>query len=130
MKRTPRLTVRGAVDRRFVQQVNQLLRELGVPRTRHWSRLVGYRVTDLTAHLESKFTDGMNWDAFLRGEIEIDHIRPHSWFKYKHPDDPAFRECWGLANLQPLWKKDNRSKGARFEGGPKTIDPALPDVSG
>lgn len=31
------------------------------------------------------------------------------------PDDPEFRECWALSNLQPLWAKDNMSKHARTD---------------
>ena len=52
----------------------------------------------------------MSWERFLNGEIHIDHIVPKSRFNYEKPDDPEFKICWGLANLQPLWNTDNWSK--------------------
>jgi len=81
---------------------------------RTWESLVGYSVWDLQVHLQSKFTDGMTWERFLKGEIHIDHIIPKSRFHYETPDDPEFKICWGLNNLQPLWAKDNLSKGAKL----------------
>lgn len=75
---------------------------------RHWETLVGYTVEDLYKHLESKFTDGMSWENM--GEWHIDHIVPVSRFKYNNTDDPEFKVCWGLNNLQPFWAKDNLSK--------------------
>jgi len=27
----------------------------------------------------------------------------------------ANKECWSLENLQPLWHKENISKGAKYE---------------
>jgi hypothetical protein len=69
--------------------------------------LVGYNAEDLRKHLESKFTNGMNWNAFLRGEIHVDHLVPVSFFIYDKPEDQEFQYCWSLNNLQPLWAKDN-----------------------
>jgi hypothetical protein len=74
----------------------------------HWETLVGYTLKNLHAHLKSKFTDGMSWKNY--GEWHIDHIIPISRFHFKTAEDAEFKVCWGLANLQPLWAKDNRSK--------------------
>ena len=79
------------------------------------SELLGYSMEDLRKHLESKFTEGMSWDVFLCGEIELDHIIPVSHFKAESYDAPAFKKCWSLENLQPLWKEDNRRKGNKLE---------------
>lgn len=79
------------------------------------SELLGYSMEDLRKHLESKFTEGMSWDLFLSGEIELDHIIPVSHFKVESYDDPEFKQCWSLENLQPLWKEDNRRKGNKLE---------------
>jgi hypothetical protein len=75
--------------------------------------LLGYTRHELIAHLERQFTRGMSWDAFGRGEIEVDHIIPVRSFKISNVDDPDFKACWGLPNLRPLWKKQNRSKGGK-----------------
>lgn len=72
---------------------------------------LGYSMSDLKAHLEGLFTDGMSWDAFRSGDIHIDHKRPLASFDL---DDPAqVLGAWSLDNLQPLWAKDNLSKGAK-----------------
>ena len=78
---------------------------------RHWETLVGYTVDDLKKHLESLFRDGMSWEN--RGKWHIDHIVPRFRFHYEKPEDPEFKVCWGLNNLQPLWGADNLSKGAK-----------------
>jgi len=44
----------------------------------------------------------------------IDHIRPISAFSFTVPEDPEFKECWALNNLQPLWAFDNLSKGGKW----------------
>jgi hypothetical protein len=77
-----------------------------------WELLVGYTVQDLKKHLEKQFKNGMTWDNY--GKWHIDHIKPISKFKYNNPVDIDFKECWSLSNLQPLWAKENISKGASF----------------
>lgn len=81
---------------------------------RRWSQLVGYSVDDLKQHLESLFCDEMTWARFVKGEIHIDHIIPRSAFKFNSHNDEQFKKCWDLSNLQPLWAKDNYSKGAKI----------------
>lgn len=76
--------------------------------------LLGYTPTQLVKHLESKFTDGMSWDNM--SEWHIDHIRPIASFDYDSTDHPDFKKCWALNNLQPMWAKDNMSKGAKWDG--------------
>jgi len=77
-------------------------------------KLLGYSVVELREHLESQFTDGMSWDNI--GEWHIDHIRPISSFDYDSTDHPDFKKCWALNNLQPLWAKDNLTKGNKWDG--------------
>ena len=79
-----------------------------------WERLVGYTRADLHAHLERQFTKGMSWEAFAAGKIHIDHILPVASFNYTTPHDPEFQACWCLANLRPMWAKENCSKGAKI----------------
>lgn len=77
-----------------------------------WEYLVGYSVGELKIHLESMFKDGMSWDNY--GEWHIDHIIPKSVFNYKKPNHIAFKKCWGLENLQPLWAKENYIKSNKL----------------
>ena len=130
-KRIPRLTVRGAVDRRMSCSINLTLREVGEPRKYHWSRLCGFRVADMIAHIEKQFVDGMNWERFLAGEIQLDHIVPQSWFPYTSSADQSFKDCWSLANYQPAWETDNKRKGARFASPTKSdLDDPVTSVTG
>jgi len=78
----------------------------------HWEALVNYNLPELRKHLQKQFTDGMSWDNY--GEWEIDHVIPVSAFTFASPDDIDFKRCWSLANLRPLWMKDNRSKGKKI----------------
>lgn len=79
-----------------------------------WERLVGYTRKDLLQHLEKQFTQGMSWDRFAAGEIHIDHIVPVISFNCTAPTGPDFQACWALANLRPMWAKENMSKGAQI----------------
>jgi len=79
-----------------------------------WESLVGYTRKDLLEHLEKQFTKGMSWDRFAAGEIHIDHIVPVISFGCTSPIGPEFQACWALANLRPMWAKENMSKGAQI----------------
>ena len=79
---------------------------------RRWESLVGYTLADLMRHLEARFQLGMTWENYGKHGWVIDHIVPKSAFHYLTADDPDFKRCWALDNLQPLWFEDNRRKGA------------------
>ena len=72
---------------------------------------MGYSLNDLVTHLERQIAPGMTWANY--GKWHIDHVRPVSSFSYVVETDPAFRECWALANLRPLWAKANIIKGGK-----------------
>ena len=77
-------------------------------------KFVGYTTADLKEHLEKQFTEGMNWEKFMAGEIHIDHIIPLSSFD--RTSEEEVRAAWHLSNLQPMWAKENLKKGARRDG--------------
>lgn len=83
---------------------------------RHWEELVGFTIDDLMAHLQPKLKDGMTWANY--GKWHLDHIRPVASFSFATADDPEFRQCWALSNLQPLWAIDNIRKGAKWIDAP------------
>jgi hypothetical protein len=76
--------------------------------------ILGYSLNDLISHLESQFKPGMSWENYGRGGWHVDHKLPRAAFNYETPDDIDFKRCWALENLQPLWEKDNFSKGAKL----------------
>lgn len=63
-------------------------------------------------YLESKFTNGMNWDDFNKGNIHIDHIKPCTSFDLSKFEEQA--KCFHYSNTQPLWAKDNLSKANKL----------------
>ena len=71
--------------------------------------LTGCTSQQLRGHLESQFHDGMTWDN--RHKWHIDHIRPCAAFDLT--DESEQRACFHYSNLQPLWARDNLSKGSR-----------------
>jgi hypothetical protein len=64
------------------------------------------------AHFISQFKDGMTWEAFIAGEIHVDHIQP---LASATSEEELIALCH-YTNLQPLWCLDNLSKGAIFDG--------------
>lgn len=70
---------------------------------------LGCTIEQLKVYLESKFTEGMNWNN--QGEWHIDHIKPLASFNLIDP--LQIKIACHYTNLQPLWAIDNYKKGAR-----------------
>ena len=70
--------------------------------------ILGCDCLTIKKYIESKFTDGMNWSN--HGEWHIDHIYPLS----KAKDENELYKLCHYTNLQPLWAKDNLSKGGKI----------------
>lgn len=88
-------------------------------------KYLGYTIKELKQHLESKFENWMTWNnrgCYKKEEWneednstwkwQIDHIIPHSTFKYTDMNSEEFKRCWSLENLQPLSAKQNQLDGA------------------
>lgn len=71
-------------------------------------KILGYDTTKLKQRLEFQFKDGISWENY--GEWHIDHKKPISKFK----NGTNINIINALSNLQPLWAKDNLSKGNKF----------------
>ena len=70
--------------------------------------MLGCTFQELKAHIEKQFTEGMTWEK-VGPEIHIDHVMPLASAKTKEQLIGLFH----YTNLQPLWAKDNLSKGAK-----------------
>jgi hypothetical protein len=75
-------------------------------------KFLPYTISDLKCHLEVQFDKNMTWENY-GFYWHIDHIVPHSTFKYNSMEDEEFRKCWSLGNLRPLEANQNRLEGAR-----------------
>jgi len=85
-----------------------------------FTKFVPYSIQELKSHLETNFEPWMNWNNHGIYRLDewddndqstwkwnIDHIVPHSKFKYSSMKDKAFQECWELSNLRPYSAKQN-----------------------
>jgi len=81
---------------------------------------LNYSMQELKIHLELLFESWMNWnnygvynaDLWKDNDLstwtwQIDHIIPHSTFKYASMEDNEFKKCWALENLRPYSAKQN-----------------------
>ena len=91
----------------MVRRILKLKNEKKVRRT--FDQL-GYTKTDFISRIESQFSDGMSWGNY--GDWQVDHIKPVSAFVKEGTLDVAIINA--LSNLQPLWRRDNLSKGGRY----------------
>jgi hypothetical protein len=78
--------------------------------------LIGCTIDELWLHLEKQFQSGMTRENHGFGEVcwHVDHIKPCAAFDLSDPEQQKI--CFHYTNLQPLWQRDNFSKGAKFDG--------------
>lgn len=83
---------------------------------------LGCSINDFKKHIESLFLDGMNWDKYgiyfdeygkKNIGFHIDHIIPCFAFDLNNPLEVLL--CFNWRNCQPLWGKENMSKGKKFD---------------
>lgn len=82
----------------------------GTTKSSRTEDLLGCSFTFLRFWLESKFLPNMSWENY--GDWHVDHIRPLASFDLTDPKQQAL--AFHFLNLQPLWAKDNLSKGAKI----------------
>ena len=75
------------------------------------TELLGASISVVWNYLEKKFKPGMTRKN--HGLWHIDHIRPCASFDLTKPEEQV--KCFHYTNLQPLWAKENISKGAKYE---------------
>ena len=78
-----------------------------------YNEYLGCTTVFLKSHLESKWLSGMSWENHSVHGWHIDHIRPLSSFDLSKKEEQ--KQACHYTNLQPLWAKDNLSKGNKYE---------------
>lgn len=73
---------------------------------------LGCSIEFFKEYMASKFTEGMSWDNYGKYGWHIDHIFPLS--KVDLSDPIESKKACHYTNLQPLWRKDNISKGNKI----------------
>ena len=74
--------------------------------------LLGSTIQEAREHLEKQFKEGMTWDNHGHKGWHIDHIIPCASFDLTDPEQQ--KKCFHYTNLQPLWAKENISKGSKI----------------
>ena len=74
--------------------------------------LLGTDIGTARKHLEKQFKNGMTWENHGNNGWHIDHIIPCSSFDLTDPEQQ--KKCFHYTNLQPLWWKENISKGGKI----------------
>ena len=74
--------------------------------------LLGCTIKEVKEHLEKQFKEGMTWDNHGKYGWHIDHILPCASFDLTDPEQQ--KKCFHYTNLQPLWWKENISKGNKI----------------
>lgn len=72
-------------------------------------QLLGCDISFLKTYISNLFQPGMSWSNY--GKWHLDHIVPCSYFDLSKQE--AQEKCFHYTNLQPLWAKDNLSKGSK-----------------
>ena len=75
-------------------------------------KLLGCSIQNAKEHLEKQFKEGMSWENYGHKTWHIDHILPCASFDLTDPEQQ--KKCFHYTNLQPLWAKENISKGKRI----------------
>lgn len=88
--------------------ISKSITRQGYRKTSKSKQILGCEYIELKKHLESKFTEGMNWDNY--GKWHIDHIYPSS---LAETEEEIIR-LNNYTNLQPLWAEDNIRKGNKI----------------
>lgn len=96
--------------------------KFGITSNEILKKIFYYDIEKLKRHLEKQFKEGMTWGNYGLSGWHIDHKIPVAAFNFKSPNDIDFKRCWSLENLQPMWAKDNCTKGARIT---KPFQPSL-----
>jgi hypothetical protein len=92
-------------------RIHSLLR--GKKKDGHSIELLGCSIEFLKGYLEGQFVDNMSWSNYGLFGWHIDHIRPCVSFDLT--DTEQQKQCFHYTNLQPLWAKDNLSKGSKIK---------------
>jgi hypothetical protein len=101
-----------AMLHRLRSRLNTAINRAGADKTDYTLRLLGCTAEEFKKHIESQFIEGMGWDN--RDKWHIDHLRPCASFDLLQESEQ--RKCFHYTNLQPLWAKDNLSKGCKYDG--------------
>lgn len=92
--------------------ISRIARKTKSKKSRKTNEYLGCTFQEARTWIEKQFTRGMSWDN--HGEWEIHHKIPLAEWDLTDPKQMV--RATHFTNLQPLWKHENRSIGARLIG--------------
>ena len=104
MKDNPQFAMRENIRTRISRALK------GARKDSRTDELVG-GIENYKRHIESLWEPGMSWDNHTLDGWHIDHREPISSFDLTDPEQQKI--CFHYLNCQPLWAKDNLSKGGK-----------------
>ena len=112
------------IKKRVACRIRHFLKKNGASKDKTTLEYTCCDIQHLHNHLESQFTEGMNWENMgtkpdgTKG-WQIDHRRPGRTFDYSIEEEKFM--CFHWTNLQPLWAPVNQwEKGGKFD--PETFE--------
>lgn len=96
---------------RVKSNISRRLRALIKQKKGNTMKYVGCNTQKLLCHIEQQFTENMTWRQYHL--LHLDHRVPCKAFDLSDPLEQ--RVCFWYKNLQPLWAKDNMSKGSKYK---------------
>jgi hypothetical protein len=91
-------------------RLREILKIKNIDKQKNFNNVIGCSIIELKEHLESKFSNGMNWENHGLYGWHIDHIIPLS---SANTEEDLYKLCH-YTNLQPLWAKDNLKKSNKI----------------
>lgn len=98
------------ISRRYRKRVYGAFKEQSCKKSGRTFDLVGCSGMELSSYLSERLLPGMTLENY--GKWHIDHVVPIASFDLMDPKQA--KKCFHYTNLQPLWAKDNLSKGAKM----------------
>lgn len=98
------------LSRNIRSLVYNYLRNFNITKSSKTESILGCTFLEFKEYIEYQFIENMSWNNY--GEWHLDHITPISHAKNEE-------EVFSLnyyTNFQPMWAKDNMSKGNRYIG--------------
>ena len=89
-------------------RLNNYLKKNNITKQNKTFDIVGCSPNSLKEFIQKQFVDGMSWEN--RSEWHVDHIIPLCSAK---TEEELYNLCH-YTNLQPLWVKDNLTKGSKI----------------
>ena len=91
-------------------RLHNFLKKKSITKANKTFDIVGCTPIELKRHLENQFTEGMTWNNYGFYGWHMDHKIP---LDYGKTEEEIYKLCH-FNNIQPLWWKENFSKGCKI----------------